>query len=633
MEGINLKFKFYGDIAGLEEGIKVFKEKFLFTTGEDGFPVEVTRIDEKKLGASFIEGKGRIYYNEKVHFFRALTLFLEGISYVKPFEINEEPQFNLIGPMFDVSRNAVLTVDSIREYINYLAAMGINMMMLYTEDTYTIDEYPYFGYMRGRYAYEELKACDDYADIFGIEIIPCIQTLAHLEQALKWPYATPIKDTNDILLVGEEKTYEFIEKMIESASAPFRSKKIHIGMDEAHDLGLGRYLDKNGYRRRFDIMNEHLDRVVSICKKLGLEPMMWSDMFFRLGSKTGDYYDLEANIPEDVIENVPREVKLVYWDYYHREKDFYSTLINEHKKFGHTPIFAGGMWTWNGLVPHYEQTFEATNAALAACKEEGVEEIIVTMWGDNGAETNLFTGILGLFLFAEHSYAKELDRDKMKDRFKFLTGVDAKHMEDIQSLDVIPGITEGSIANPSKYLLWQDVLTGLFDKHVEDLSLGKYYSEVAQRMDAYKEAYPKWQFLFDMPHHLADVLSLKADIGCRLKALYDRDDKKALQLMVTEKLPMLYKKVEDLRKAHRAQWMTTNKPFGWDVLDIRYGGLLARIDTAIDRISDYVDGKIDFIEELEVERLYFDGRSDEEHDPKKLPHCNIYRQIATACPL
>ena len=50
--------------------------------------------------------------------------------------------------MFDVSRNLVLTVDSIKEYINYLAAIGINMMMLYTEDTYTIDDYPYFGYMR-----------------------------------------------------------------------------------------------------------------------------------------------------------------------------------------------------------------------------------------------------------------------------------------------------------------------------------------------------------------------------------------------------------------------------------------------------------------------------------------------------
>ena len=35
--------------------------------------------------------------------------------------------------------------------------MGLNSMMLYTEDTYTVDNYPYFGYLRGRYSKEELK--------------------------------------------------------------------------------------------------------------------------------------------------------------------------------------------------------------------------------------------------------------------------------------------------------------------------------------------------------------------------------------------------------------------------------------------------------------------------------------------
>ena len=65
-------------------------------------------------------------------------------------------------------------------------------------------------------------------------------------------------------------------------------------MDEAWDIGLGKYLADNGYRRRFDILSEHLKRVVEITKKLGLSPMIWSDMYFRLGSKTGEYYDLSV---------------------------------------------------------------------------------------------------------------------------------------------------------------------------------------------------------------------------------------------------------------------------------------------------------------------------------------------------
>ena len=50
-------------------------------------------------------------------------------------------------------------------------------------------------------------------------------------------------------------------------------------------------------------------------------------------------------------------------------------------------------------------------------------------------------------------------------------------------------------------------------------------------------------------------------------------------------------------------WHKTNKPFGFEVLDVRYGGLISRIDTAILRIEEYLNGEITKIEELEEKRL------------------------------
>ena len=61
------------------------------------------------------------------------------------------------GTMLDCSRNSVLSVESIKKYIRMQAALGMNTMMLYTEDTYEVPEYPYFGAFRGRYTREELK--------------------------------------------------------------------------------------------------------------------------------------------------------------------------------------------------------------------------------------------------------------------------------------------------------------------------------------------------------------------------------------------------------------------------------------------------------------------------------------------
>src|SRR5699024_12703966 len=78
--------------------------------------------------------------------------------------------------------------------------------MLYMEDTYEVKGEPYFGYMRGRYSQQELKQYDDYANQFGIELIPCIQTLAHLEEFLKWDAAFKYKDTRGALLLESEPT-------------------------------------------------------------------------------------------------------------------------------------------------------------------------------------------------------------------------------------------------------------------------------------------------------------------------------------------------------------------------------------------------------------------------------------------
>jgi N-acetyl-beta-hexosaminidase len=627
-----MKIYLNGDIAGLKEGIEQLRGELSFSMSEDGMPIRVYRT-ERDIEVTLKDGLGSIGYNKKIHFFRALGLFLETARENHGFKIVEEPQFETDGVMIDASRNAVMKVDSIKKMLRIMAVMGLNLFMLYTEDTYTVEKYPYFGYMRGRYTYDELKECDDYADIFGIEIVPCIQALAHLTQALKWSYAHDIKDTEDILLAGNEKTYEFIESMIRAASEPFRSRRIHIGMDEAHNLGLGKYLAENGYRRRFDIMNEHLQKVVEITNKLGLKPMIWSDMYFRLGSKTGNYYDLNGVIPDYAVNGIPNEIQLVYWDYYHKDKEIYTEFLKRHKKFGKAPVFAGGIWTWIGFCVNYKLTFNNTIAALKACKEEGVSEVLATMWGDNGSETNIFAALLGLQLYAEHGYSKEVDVEKLKRRFKFCTGGEYQAFMDLTECDNLRRLLESEntewdgMENPSKFLLWQDVLLGLFDMDVKEYDVYNHYSFMEKKMEKYEESLKDWSFIYKQQKMLCSVLKLKGDIGIRIKKYYDSNDKAALKEIAETELPEIYKKVDELRNAHMEQWFKVYKPFGWEVLDIRYGGVLSRINTAKARITDYIEGKIPAIEELEEEKLHFDN------DIERIPLCNTYTRISTASPI
>jgi len=93
--------------------------------------------------------------------------------------------FDRFGVMIDCSRNAVMTVEQVKSFILVLKKMGYDQVQLYMEDTYEVDGQPLFGYLRGRYSREELREMDDFAFENGVELVPNVQTLAHMTAFLR----------------------------------------------------------------------------------------------------------------------------------------------------------------------------------------------------------------------------------------------------------------------------------------------------------------------------------------------------------------------------------------------------------------------------------------------------------------
>ena len=286
--------------------------------------------------------------------------------------------FNKLGVMIDCSRNAVMSVPTLKRWIDITTSLGYNMLMLYTEDTYEVDNQPYFGYLRGRYSQKELREIDDYAFKHGMELIPAIQTLAHLKSIFRWPAYIGINDCEDILLAGDENTYKLIDDIFASLEKTLRTRVVNIGMDEAHMLGRGEYQRIHGAENRFDILLNHLKRVAQIAEKHGFECIMWGDMFFRLLG--GSYYE-EGAVPERVKKMIPHNVNLIYWDYYSTDKEHYLKQIESHSAIKDNIWFAGGLWSWTGFAPHNAYSIAATKAAFNACKEKNIKNVFVTMWG------------------------------------------------------------------------------------------------------------------------------------------------------------------------------------------------------------------------------------------------------------
>lgn len=554
------------------------------------------------LVVSEANGAYEIKYGEKVEFFRGLAILCDKIKKgEKGFCVTQKKQFDSCGVMLDVSRNAVLKVDTVKYVIRTLAKMGLNTVMLYTEDTFKMDAYPYFGYMRGAYTKDEIKEIVAYGEDFGIEFIPCIQTLAHLAKTLRWAYANGMRDNRDVLLIGEEKTYAFIEEMVKTARETFNTDKIHIGMDEAFGVGCGEYLIKNGYRDRFELLSEHLNRVISITDKYNFKPMMWSDMFFRLGSKTGEYYDMEAKMPENISDMIPENLSVVYWDYYNIDEAICDYMIKAHQDMKRNVVFAGGIWTWNGVSVHYEKTFKTTKVALASCRKNGVKDVWATMWGDDGAETSVLTALLGMQLYGEFNYFEDVSDEHLAQMFKICTGYDADAFK-VFDIDAYNSVETKYEANISKQVLYKDVLCGMFEKNHALIDVKAHYAEVLSRFDGIKSQ-GDFDYLIEYQKQLVTVLYKKCNLGIDITKAYEDGDKDKLKAMIPEILDTA-DAVAKLRELSAGVWYKNNKAFGFEQVDVRLSGVEARTRRAAARIEDYLAGKIERIEELEEPRLF-----------------------------
>lgn len=510
-------------------------------------------------------------------------------------------EFDTFGVMLDCSRNAVMTVPELKRFMTVLSRMGYNQFQLYMEDTYEVDSEPYFGHFRGRYTQAELRELDDFADSIGMELVPCVQTLAHFNALVRWPEYEAITDDADILLVGEERTYALIEHMFASLRRCFRTDKIHIGMDEAHRLGKGRYRDLHGERNRFEILTEHLSRVCKLAEQYGFHPMMWSDMFYRLANG-GAYYPAGKAAPfdESVRAQIPESVSLVYWDYYHTDKASYRTMLRGHRQLSDKVIFAGGAWKWSGFTPHNAFSVRALKAALPACREEGVRDVLITMWGDNGGEASAWS-VLPSLCYAACVAQGITAMDGVREKFAEWVGC---RYDDFLLLDLPDTIVKSNeIVTPSKYQLYNDCFMGLMDSAHGDED-ARQYARFARRLRNAAKRVGDYAYLFETLAALCALLALKADIGERTRVLYAGGNREAMEPLVAEYGKML-KRLDKFHRAFRTQWYRENKPQGFEVQDIRLGGLRMRMADCQERISDYIAGRVDTLPELEEPMLPF----------------------------
>lgn len=579
-----------------EEALSELREDLGIELGEAG--IDVTCVPGDELA---VESDGKsvtLTWAAPIQFYRAVSLIPLPLT---SCSIREKARFQSSGIMFDCSRNAVLKPQALRFFFRKMALMGLNLGMMYTEDTYEVPGQPFFGYKRGRYTYDELKALDDYASLFGIELCPCIQTLGHLKRILHWPAYHHLRDNDEVLLADLDETYELLDQMIRAATAPYRSKKIHLGMDEAYGVGLGAHLARYGYEDPHSVIGRHLSRVLGICDKYGLHAMMWSDMYFHLDGRNYHSPGLPSEKAKAAVD--PR-ITLMYWDYYQPKEEAYADALYKHAQFPAPTVFAGGIWTWIGPAPDYPTTLQNTVSGLTACAKANIPLALATAWGDNGGECNLTAALLGLQLYGELTFRPDYDEDELARRFRRCCHADAQAFLDLSLLNYMPGMKDNPSdpVNACKFMLYQDPLIQLFEADTAGYAMAEHFGSLVTRYARYALENPDYALLFDFYTALANALALKCvwheQAG---DAVRSRNREQAAAL--ADGIPATVEALDTLRVVWRRLWESTNKPNGFEIIEVRMGGIAARMATAGEKMRAFALGQVDTIPELEEQTL------------------------------
>lgn len=513
-----------------------------------------------------------------------------------------------LGLMHDCSRNAVPTVSMVKDLICTLVMCGYDYLELYTEETYELPDEPYFGYKRGRYSTEELKEIVAFADIFDFEMVPCVQTLAHLRRLNNWIQYYEHMDIDDVLLVGDERTYNLIRKILRHCKEVFHTKRINIGSDEAYHLGRGKYTDINGYRDKHELYLEHMKKVFEICKEEGLEPEFWADAF----------YDTDRPI-EEIQSLFDGTQTPIVWRYRASEAEQAKEYLPKIKEYAGKVQYAGGFFCWQSFAPDNQYTERSIDALFEVALENEVDNIVMTAWGNDGNECSVNAMMPSMWYAAHKLYPCDIDLSNL---IYIITGYTAEEWKLCDKLNYV--MDTDAQCNAAKYTLYNDFIIGLLDYNIPDYA-GEVYRGLLPQFKPLVERESRYKYLFESYEALCRVLVEKATFGKRLFRAYQENDRDTMRAMMDE-IQVIRKNIIEFYRIYRKQWMKENKGFGWEVFDVRLGGMVGRVETVTEMVGDYLDGKIDKIYELEEERLeYFGNRF-----PEDQVYTTIHGDWATA---
>ncbi len=237
----------------------------------------------------------------------------EGVKWSAPaVSIEDKPEYEWRGMMLDVARY-FYDKEFVKKYIDMMAMYKMNILHLHLIDDsgwrLQIDKYPLLTEigawagenekrLGGYYTKDDIREIVKYAELRNVEVIPEIAFPAHMLSAVAaYPWLsceekqlkvqTQHYISRDLLCVGKESSYQFIDDIIKETVELFPSKYIHIGGDEvvpekwATCPHCREVMEREGIEKPGELQGYLTNVVSNMMKKYGKTIVGWQEAAMR----------------------------------------------------------------------------------------------------------------------------------------------------------------------------------------------------------------------------------------------------------------------------------------------------------------------------------------------------------------
>lgn len=294
--------------------------------------------------------------------------------------IEDWPALPVRGVMLDISRDRVPTMDTLRLWIDRLAALKINQLQLYIEHTFAYAAHPDIWREASPLTGAEIEELDALCRARFIDLVPCQNSFGHMERWLIHPqYADlGITDERRLSAMGDprlpstlnpldERSIALVASLCDELLPHFSSDLLNLGADEPFELGKGKTVEAVNARGKGVVYLEYLLKLHALATQHSKTMQFWGDIII--------------HYPE-LIPQLPRDIIALDWGY-EAQHDF-DAHAAVYARAGIPFYLCPGTSTWMSYTGSTTNMLANVSRAVKAALKHGASGVLITDWGDNG---------------------------------------------------------------------------------------------------------------------------------------------------------------------------------------------------------------------------------------------------------